>query len=326
MKILFHQIRKDFPTYGHRLDYSSDCLFHGLRSLLGEDCVDFPRMEHMYKDNFDKVQTDKCKGFTLYNRLDRIETDPDQDFDYIICAIHHSTLNDADFIGEKFEQIEDKYNKFMCLVDGNDQPGYIAVPRRYPLFKREYRSYAQNIYPLCFSIPKENIVDEIPEKTKDFADLIPCYLNRNHPHEATYKFNEEEQYNQDYKDSYFGFTCSKGGWDCLRHYEILANGCVPFFTDLDAKPQYTMYPWPSDINKQAMNLAGVFPNYTKKSDSYRQMGTCDKILNTEGHFIDHQIFNKLEYEIMLELLLNYTRENLTTEASAKYVLNVLRKN
>jgi len=29
----------------------------------------------------------------------------------------------------------------------------------------------------------------------------------------------------------------KGGWDCMRHYEISANGTVPCFYMLDQKPK-----------------------------------------------------------------------------------------
>jgi len=37
--------------------------------------------------------------------------------------------------------------------------------------------------------------------------------------------------------SKFGITTKRGGWDCLRHYELAANGCVLCFRDLDAKPE-----------------------------------------------------------------------------------------
>ena len=37
--------------------------------------------------------------------------------------------------------------------------------------------------------------------------------------------------------SWFGLTCMKGGWDSLRHYEILASGSCLLFRDYDRKPK-----------------------------------------------------------------------------------------
>ena len=36
--------------------------------------------------------------------------------------------------------------------------------------------------------------------------------------------------------SRFGVTTKKSGWDCMRHYELAASGCVPCFRDLEEKP------------------------------------------------------------------------------------------
>jgi hypothetical protein len=30
------------------------------------------------------------------------------------------------------------------------------------------------------------------------------------------------------------------GWDCLRHYEILASGAVPYFTGVEDSPHDVM--------------------------------------------------------------------------------------
>jgi hypothetical protein len=56
-----------------------------------------------------------------------------------------------------------------------------------------------------------------------------------------------------YNESYFGFTTKKGGWDCMRHYEIVAAGCLPYFHNIQYCPINTMTTWPKklqyDINK-----------------------------------------------------------------------------
>ena len=37
--------------------------------------------------------------------------------------------------------------------------------------------------------------------------------------------------------SWFGLTSKKGGWDSLRHYEIMASGSLLLFRDYDKKPE-----------------------------------------------------------------------------------------
>lgn len=37
--------------------------------------------------------------------------------------------------------------------------------------------------------------------------------------------------------SFFGLTCKRGGWDCMRHYEIMASGALLLFRDYYDKPR-----------------------------------------------------------------------------------------
>lgn len=148
-------------------------------------------------------------------------------------------------------------------------------------------------HPIQFAIPESKIIKEIPEKDLDFSPLIPGRLD-------TYIYFEEAPYYKDYQRSYYAITCKKGGWDCMRHYEILANGCIPYFLDLDRCDSNTMYFLPRELIKEAMNLEGV---------SY---------LN-----IDHSKFDRSKYFEILNKLLAYTRKYLTTRAMANYLLNTI---
>lgn len=148
-------------------------------------------------------------------------------------------------------------------------------------------------HPMQFSIPEYKIVKEIPEKDLDFAPLIPGRLD-------TYIYHEESAYYKDYQRSYFAITCKKAGWDCMRHYEILANGCIPYFIDLDRCDSETMCFLPRELIKEAMNLEGV---------SYLR--------------IDHEKFDRTKYQAILNKLLEHTRKYLTTRAMAKYLLNTV---
>ena len=99
-----------------------------------------------------------------------------------------------------------------------------------------------NIHPLSFCIPDEYIVREPPPKTQVWAEVIPGET-------LTYRFGPEQEaeYDAMYRDSRFAFTTRKGGWDCLRHYEILAAGAIPVFTDLKHCPAHTLTTFPKGL-------------------------------------------------------------------------------
>ena len=78
------------------------------------------------------------------------------------------------------------------------------------------------------------------KKDKIISSLIPGVL-------ATYIYTNETDYYAEYERSLFAVTKCKGGWDCMRHYEILANGCVPYFEDIERCPQKTMVLFPREL-------------------------------------------------------------------------------
>lgn len=149
-------------------------------------------------------------------------------------------------------------------------------------------------FPIQFSIPEEKIVRIIPVKTQDFATVIPG-------DPKTYIFNQESDYFADYQKSYYAITKKKAGWDCLRHYEILASGCIPYFLDLDQCPENTMTLLPKELILEAMHLEGV----------------------SNGH-IDHTRFDRVKYFDLLDRLLEHTRSHLTTKKIAEYILQTVK--
>jgi hypothetical protein len=156
-----------------------------------------------------------------------------------------------------------------------------------------YKEKGETPYPIGFSIPECKIVREIPPKDQDFARTVPRDV-------TPYLFEEEADYYNDYQRSYFAVTKRKGGWDCLRHYEILANGCIPYFLDLASCDPKTLYFFPKELVQEAMALPGV---------SYLE--------------IDHTQFPEERYREILNQLLVHTRKYLTTRETALYVLNAL---
>jgi predicted RNA-binding protein len=106
------------------------------------------------------------------------------------------------------------------------------------------------IYPLSYCIPDECILSEKEhddilqndKKTKLISGIIP-----NGEHKYNFNHLQEKEYNEEYRKSYFAYTNKKGGWDCLRHYEIMANGCIPVFKELELCPKYILTTFPKEL-------------------------------------------------------------------------------
>lgn len=162
-------------------------------------------------------------------------------------------------------------------------------------------------FPIQFAIPEVKIIKEVPTKNRDFAFIIPGDLK-------TYIYNNELEYYKGYQNSYFAITRAKGGWDCMRHYEILANGCIPYFIDIDKCNPNTMIGLPKDLIWEAMHLDGV-PRIN-----------VEQSFNPKNLKIDHKRFNKKKYYEILNKLLDHTRKYLTTRAMAEYLLRKINYN
>lgn len=329
MKILF---LSSIPSvYEHVSDYQSDMLFHGLRTVLGENVVDANKMWHMY-NNIDMSQKHKIwgKGFTLYGLLPDIEVDRNNldekinhgFFDYCIFTLHHTV------VGTPYaEQCVNEIRKFFpkertIVVDGHDRVSYNHnIANNSVYFKRELEN--DDVLPIHFAIPEESIRKIYSPKTYAFAPLVPVNHSWNSEHIQSYIYNDEEIYYQDYQKSWFAYTCKKGGWDCLRHYEILAAGCMPWFTDIEICPKNTLYRFPKELCIRAKKIKGCVPGttveYNPQVETY--LGTTEKIKLREerGYLADNFDFG--EYYEILEDMRYVLRNKLTTKALAEYVLN-----
>ena len=63
-----------------------------------------------------------------------------------------------------------------------------------------------------------------------------------------------------YSNSIFAITNKKLGWDCLRHYEILMNGCIPLFLNIEDCPKLTLTTLPKD---RLLNIYNTFHRILK---------------------------------------------------------------
>jgi len=131
------------------------------------------------------------------------------------------------FLYFKRELVEEElnYSRFYKLLPK-------SVVKHFPLNK--------NLRKISFSIPEEKIIKSPPQKIKMFTShIVDEEIVKNmEGGKSTYLFTSEEEYYKDIQDSKYGITTKRAGWDCLRHYEIAANGAVLCFKDLDKKPKY----------------------------------------------------------------------------------------
>jgi hypothetical protein len=265
-------------------DYQAEALLHGLRSLLGPNCVDVPRANALYDTLLpDERHRLRGRGFTLYGLLPDL---PDME---ATRARWQDDLSSYDLVviasvwrlWRRLTEpaIRDVWRR-VVLVDGEDHPAFFPyaahlrrTPRAYltgpatrPYFKREwigrgedYGSFTRwlpravrrrlpsprRARPISFAIPAEKVARfEHLQKTKDFPrhlvdpDLAAATSGSFYSGIGTdqYVFESEADYYADLRASRFGITTRRAGWDCMRHYELAANGCVLCFRELDLKP------------------------------------------------------------------------------------------
>jgi len=283
MKILFIT-GATFP------DYLNDSVFHGLRSLYGENIVDSNCLTYLYKEYTSEAAKVKLygRGFTLYSTLESDNTDR-SDLDhkirskYFDLIIYGSVWRCLDY----FETVCKNYplNKII-LLDGEDQRKLNPLYRKYPYFKRELRKRRKGLYPISFSIPENKINITPVEKDRKFATVIPG-------DPSTYIFYNEADYYHDYSRSWFGITTKKGGWDCMRHYEILGSYCMPYFKDIRKCPDLTLFNFPKDLCLKANKL------------------------------IEKDSFNSEYYYDLLNQAFQHLKEKLTTQKVAEYLVNTI---
>ena len=323
MKILFISGTSE----NNLTDYMNDLILHGLRELYGSDVVDYPGCWYLYSDEVKKrnFDTNKLwgKGFNLNNSLHEYDLIDREDIStkikskYFDLIVYGSIRRSSHFLDEVI-----KSNNKYIFIDGEDDrviDNNCANKSLY--FKRELLKETSNIKPINFSIPKEKIVKAINFNPKNLlSPLIPGKIQ-------TYIYNDEKSYNQMYQNSIFALTYRKGGWDCFRHYEILMNGCIPLHLEIDKCPDKTLEKLPKDLLKEVLNkYKWILSNYNpffiykykfldiKKIMSFLISSTKSK-LSLEDFIHENQEVFEIKNK-----LLNYTKNNLTTEVTVKGII------
>jgi len=220
MKILFITA----PLY----DYLADSLLVGFRDVYGADCVDWPRKPIMYGD-FPSVYG---RGFTVWSKpipdVPAAARALKEDVDLVIYS---SYRRQVPIDWRVLVRNRDKAPRVVYL-DGYDD--VFIDPERRPYFKRELTELAPGVLPTGFCVPDRLVRPlDVAGKTQLHQTHVQ---DTEFTSETGYKFTEEKDYYDDLARSYFGITMRKGGWDCTRHYEIMAAGALVMFKHYDQKP------------------------------------------------------------------------------------------
>jgi hypothetical protein len=255
-------------------DYLADGVFHGLRTILGEDVIDYPKAEFLYDTASPGVLSRvRGGGFTLYGLLPDLPVERDHvlpraldgEFELVIFADIWRTFG----LWTEWSPQLQRAKVAMVVLDGSDRVepypyagqwwrtrAWWFLPRahnRARYYKREitpltrwFASYLLlppaigrrlDLRPISFSIPAEKIVGAAPAKDRDFpAHIVDEEAAHRIGGQSSQVFNDESAYRTDLARARFGVTTKRAGWDALRHYEIAASGTVPCFRELEHKP------------------------------------------------------------------------------------------
>jgi hypothetical protein len=287
MKILYITNHIDIAraSGGFINDYQNDLVFYGLRELFGDDVVDSTQIVSLYKEHENKIHPQHLwGGMTAFwligdNNIDRTNIEEkikDQYYDLIIYGAIKRCKNYYDLVSKYYPPHK------VILIDGNDEPDLDPLYEKHLYFKRELIIDHPNLLPITFGIPTCKLSDTTTPKTQEYATCIP-----NQP--ETYIFKSEQPYYEDYQKSFYGVTMKKAGWDCMRHYEILGNNCVPYFVGLEDCPKNTLANLPKELLLDAKHLA--------------------------------ENFDSTKYFLILNELFDYTKNHLTTKNIANYILS-----
>jgi len=284
MKILY-------ISRGEHVDYQDDCLSIGLKELFGSDVVDINKREHIYTSYSEEATKSLYgMGMTVTRVLPDLEVDRTDVLSkiknkYFDLVVYGSIWRKDSYLQEVLEHYPK--NRIAC-IDGEDKTDLNNIYNFGTMyFKRELVfDISDRLLPISFAIPTCK-VNFNKNKIKDESFITP--LNRN-----TYIYKNEKDYYNDYSEARLGVTVKKAGWDCMRHYEILGNGCLPHFLDLVHCPPFTLFSFPKELCMQLMTLL--------KTDTSTNV-----------------------YNMLVDKFENHFNTNNTTEALAKNFINTMLK-
>ena len=265
-------------------DYQNDMIYHGGKSTMSDDYESSSPAFYMHKD-YQNISQLYGRGFTIFGKLppvvhkdnDIIYKIENKYYDYIIYG---SIFRDSNY----FDLVSKCYDKHhIVFIDGEDHIGINnTFVNKGHYFKRELvHDETSMLHHIGFGIP-ESSIKQYYIKDQVLSKMNP--LNK-----SSYVYNTEEEYYNEYNRSFFAVTCKKAGWDCLRHYEILMCGCIPYFIDLSQCPVNTLKHFPKET---------LLEYYNKYSD--RVSKSYFEILSKLQEFLINNCTTKSIFKSIME--------------------------
>lgn len=260
--------------WGHTVCRKLDSSFRSKPIIVMEDEIE----NVLSKENFDLV---------VYSSVTRRSPSLEQKHPHF----------SADFI----EIVKQYYPKEKIIVfDGEDRTSLLEPIVPYvTYYKRELLPEDVNrALPVAFSFPKYWKMD------KDyFEEEKKTILAHNDPRDrSTYVYQVEKEYYRQYSRSLFAFTMKKAGWDCMRHYEILGSGCVPYFYGIENKPVTIMCNWPIslqiDANRLCEKMLEKYPDNSISSVSDADISKYNTIKNEFDQWFTSNSLSNVYFNIL----------------------------
>jgi hypothetical protein len=241
-----------------------------------------------------------CEDMPYIDYFRSVLLNPPSDFHEIV----------AETVLNLYRDLEE-YRKPMILAKD-----YIKqnLPTTYRLLDKSTKNESEfqlSVYPISFGIFEENIVSQIPPKSKAFGRVIPGVTS------TYFHLYNESLYFQDMGSSLFTITYKKAGWDCLRHYEILASGSLPLFLNIRHCPTQAMSIHPKKLYRLLLKYPGLEIQAEKTGPMVFSFSKLDFQLTKFDNYL---------YQGIASALLHYTHNVLSTKALAQYVLNTMYTN
>lgn len=162
-------------------------------------------------------------------------------------------------------------NQHLEAISPGDVVSFVQPLTHENVFAMNIMLNHRDLRSLPYAIPDEVFVDTplaISKKSHVVAPIIP-----GNPSNYLFGAGQESEYYDLYYRSMFANTKKKGGWDCLRHYEILANGCIPIFENLNDCPEDTLVSFPKKLISEALQILQPWTNSPEQQEAYDYYST-----------------------------------------------------
>ena len=189
-------------------------ILHGLRSLLGKDCIDYPRKKIMYHDWSETKKEDlHGMGFSLLTEsikdISTVERHDMKNIDVVLYGnVGQYDYGELEYINSLVAKQDiwyldshDLYGYAPKMIEHPSELGKVIGIQKKPCFKRELLTNQQDVYPTGLCIPSSRIRKfdlQLKEQwfQKTAPDVALFRTQEDLGNRKNYKFEDEVEYMQ----------------------------------------------------------------------------------------------------------------------------------